>query len=359
MCLVLPVDHVLIGRQERPIKMNSPFSFSKYSGTAAACAWTLGWALIAICAMNSAKAPGNSIVPVAATLFGAFTTYGTFPRTGPSTANAPDIEPSPPEPWYRRLGGWFAILVWCGVGAIWNLAIFSTAIRAAAQGQSLTMVILIPFSLIGGFLLLILFTAIGILLDFIFQIKDETAPRTVQGTAPARVPPISAQVPAPETAPANLLKTSTASTSSLFKNSPIWGTLASIAFINWFVFAGISIHLGGDAIGTLPSQDGFILTSHGRHTAVSESTWGFSLYYSTATLLLTPAIIALAIGRFWWVHRKEVDAGWFKVAWLKKLAVILFVTVWCIGWYGSIGHSFLKSRADWIYLKAHPAASHR
>jgi hypothetical protein len=39
------------------------------------------------------------------------------------------------------------------------------------------------------------------------------------------------------------------------KASPIIAALGILAFINWFVFFGVSIHLGGDAMGVLPSVD--------------------------------------------------------------------------------------------------------
>jgi hypothetical protein len=136
--------------------------------------------------------------------------------------------------------------------------------------------------------------------------------------------------------------------SSFFK--VILGSLAVAAFVNWFVFFGIDMYLGGEAIGTLPSQQGFILTDHGHHIVVPETKWVFSLYYSAATLLLTPAIILLAVGIHSWPRRREGE-------WPKKLLVGAFITVWCIGWFGGIGHDFLKSRADWKNLKTHSTIS--
>ena len=40
------------------------------------------------------------------------------------------------------------------------------------------------------------------------------------------------------------------------------------------------------------------MTSHGHHRPVTEPVWTFSLFYSSATLLLTPAIMFLVATRF-------------------------------------------------------------
>lgn len=326
--------------------MKSAFSFSKYVGTATAFVWTIGWAFTATRAINYWMSSGNdlawsnSIIPVTGTLLGVWTVFRIFPREGWHIANTPDA--SPPEPWYRRTFGWFALLVWCAVAIIWNLCVFHTTFLAATKGQFLLMVITVPFSFIGGFLLLMLFTAIGMFLDFLFQIKDDTVP-PVPGATPAP-PPILAQA----TPPAPRVETATDLDDPFFDKSPILVTLAVIAFINWFVFIGISICLGGNAIGSLPSQDGFILTSHGHHTTVSESTWVFSLYYSTATLLGFPTIFLLLGGKQF-LRRPR------KGKWYLKLFAAAFLVLWCAGWFGSIGHDFLKSRADWIHFKAQPS----
>ena len=129
-----------------------------------------------------------------------------------------------------------------------------------------------------------------------------------------------------------------------FRKTPILGALAMLSFPNWFVFAGISMYLGGDALGILPSRDGFVLTSHGRHTAVSESAWIFSLYYSSGTLLLTPLIWFLFIAR-------QIGHRWKKQKWPLKLFVSIFLLVWIVGWYSSIGNSFRRSLGDWQKLK--------
>jgi hypothetical protein len=130
------------------------------------------------------------------------------------------------------------------------------------------------------------------------------------------------------------------------KDTPILLSLLLITFVNWFVFAGISMYLGGEAVGILPSTDGFMVTSHGHRTVVSEPVWVFSLFYSTATLLLSPLIVLL----FFVLQTRGRPA---KVKWPMKLFVGAFLLVWFVGWYSSIGSSFLRSLEDWQKLM-HP-----
>ena len=60
-----------------------------------------------------------------------------------------------------------------------------------------------------------------------------------------------------------------------------WGRNIPTSGIDSFSF----LYLDGDAVGILPSQEGFVVTHQGTRTAVSAAAWGFSLYYGTASLL--------------------------------------------------------------------------
>lgn len=128
------------------------------------------------------------------------------------------------------------------------------------------------------------------------------------------------------------------------KASPILGTLALLAFVNWFVFFGVTMYLGGEALDTLPSKDGFVVTSHGHHKAVSESVWLFSLFYSSATLLISPLIMFLFAARHAGGKLKDIP-------WPLKLLICGFLLFWCVGWYSSIGSSLCRSVKDWQMLK--------
>ena len=43
-----------------------------------------------------------------------------------------------------------------------------------------------------------------------------------------------------------------------------------LVLVNWFVSAGVAAKIGGDAIGTRPSIQGFVVEEKGITTAVSE-----------------------------------------------------------------------------------------
>jgi len=334
--------------------VNSPFSFSKYAGVAAAAVWTLGWILVADLAVShfftsgSGAALFNAIVAIVGIVFGGAETFWFYPRKpGINSSN-----PSPPEPWYRRAMGWFGATVWCAAGVVWNLATFGTLARSAIHEQSLNFAILIPFSLVGLFLLLFLFVGITLVMDTVFRLGDVTP--SLGPAEPAREPPApslstamepAGQSPIFQPAPA-ATPSDKAVSEDFFKKSPVLGTLLLLSVLNWFVFAGISIYLGGDAVGILPSRDGFVVKSHGHHTAVSESAWVFSLFYSAATLLLTPLIWLLFALR-------TLGHRWKKAKWSLKLFIGIFLTVWVVGWYSSIGRSFYHSWEDWLKLK-HP-----
>ena len=133
-----------------------------------------------------------------------------------------------------------------------------------------------------------------------------------------------------------------ASQESQFKRAPIAASLALIALINWFVFFGISAHIGGDALGVRPSADGFVVNSHGNRTVVTEQVWLFSLIYPYCTLMLSPAAMLLIA-----VRQKALQ----KVATPKKWLIIGFIGLWALGWYGSITKSFALSLSDYKNFK--------
>lgn len=217
------------------------------------------------------------------------------------------------------------MVAWCFVSVVWNLAVAGCLIRSADKEQVFLFLVLVPFSLIGLFLLLLLFTSVSVAIDSLLQIGRKT-PSVNAAPLPQ---PILAPQPSHET---------------LLKKSPILNTLFLASSLNWLLFFGISIYFGGDALGTLPSRDGFVLTSHGHHTAVSEAVWQFSLVYSGARLLLTP-LIGLSFGA--WQFSNQLKAAHR----IKKWMICAFILVWVLGWYSSIGRSIYRSVNDWRALK--------
>lgn len=134
-----------------------------------------------------------------------------------------------------------------------------------------------------------------------------------------------------------------------YSRAPVVTTLALIAFVNWLVFFGLSMHFGGDAIGIRPSIDGFVVKSHGNKTSVTEAVWLFSLIYPYCTLMLSPAVALLFAVRQKALRKVETPTKWL---------VIGFVCLWVFGWYGSITKSFMRSMSDYIHLKPPNALQH-
>ena len=124
---------------------------------------------------------------------------------------------------------------------------------------------------------------------------------------------------------------------------PVLGALIAVSLVNWLVYSGVIAHMGGDALGTLPSRSGFVVGSKEAFRPVSESAWVFSLIYSAATLLLTPPIwIAAGLLAF----RGHLSGARL---WARRVAGGLLL-VCCVGWYWNVGSAALRSVQDWQKL---------
>ena len=75
--------------------------------------------------------------------------------------------------------------------------------------------------------------------------------------------------------------------------TPVCSVLALMVFINWFICGIVAVFLGGDALDTLPSEEGFVVSSHGVTTEVTESVWVISLTYSYLTIGFTPMLLSM------------------------------------------------------------------
>lgn len=160
--------------------MTAPFSFSKFVGLATAVTWTSGWILVADRVLKHLSQPGagdtvlSVVITSVAVAFGSVMIYRVYPRYSiPSTKKT-----YPKESWSRLITGWLATIVWCGVGLIWNLAIFRVLLDSADKGRNANFVILIPFALVGLLLLLMVFTCAAVVLDSIFHLEDEASAET-------------------------------------------------------------------------------------------------------------------------------------------------------------------------------------
>jgi hypothetical protein len=231
----------------------------------------------------------------------------------------------------KRLLSFFATMMWCVVAVLWNVAVIGSVVRAIGARNIFGLLVMVPFVLIGLFLLVVLYASVLAGISHLFKIGRASPPLT-NAVPPDKLPMLQ---PAPPIVSRNEFN---------LKDSPIVGGLVIIVAVNWFLFFGISMYLGGDAVGTFPSKDGFIVISHGRHTVVSEQAWVFSLFYSAATLLLSPLVVLL-----FGALQTRRQTGNMK--WPVKLFVGVFLLVWFVGWYSSIGGSVLRSRKDWQKLK--------
>ncbi len=158
--------------------------------------WTLGWALVACAAgeylmqEHSGAAWFNSFLATAITFFGCRHAYRVYLLTN-IIHHATKTYPK--EPWVQRAFGWFGVIAWCVCGLVWNWAVLASLVRAAAKGQSWIMVMLIPFSVAGWFLLLVLFVCVGLAIDALFKMGD-SAPSAHPAEEPVREPPAPTKV---------------------------------------------------------------------------------------------------------------------------------------------------------------------
>jgi hypothetical protein len=148
------------------------FSASLFAVVPATLVWTLGWVAAACVAVDrvAASPDGPALlalgVAVLMTACGCWVTVGLL-RTG---RFAPAEGRAPPEPWFRRITGWLAGLCWCGFAVVWNIGVIGWLIRAADEGSGWWMLILIPWSLAGWFLLLVLFVGVGVMIDSLLTV---------------------------------------------------------------------------------------------------------------------------------------------------------------------------------------------
>jgi hypothetical protein len=145
----------------------APISVALLGGTFASVLWALAWVAVALVAIDHAvqsftgEAFLGVIVSIPVSAIGCKVALLGL-RSSHRCADAP----SEPESIGRRIVGWFAAFVWCGAGVVWNLSIFGLLFKAAAKGQGVAIAVMVLFSLIGWFLLHLVFIGLGCIVDW-------------------------------------------------------------------------------------------------------------------------------------------------------------------------------------------------
>jgi hypothetical protein len=129
--------------------------------------WTIGWVVAAYFAVEHLDVSRDSAALLNVVVTVAFSALGCgaavrFARRIPSIQQE---EKPPAESLSRRIVGWFAEFVWVTVATVWTLAVDGCVVRAAHDGHSIALLLMIPFSLIGWLLLLVRFVSAGMAID--------------------------------------------------------------------------------------------------------------------------------------------------------------------------------------------------
>ena len=126
----------------------------------------------------------------------------------------------------------------------------------------------------------------------------------------------------------------------LYREAPVLTVLAAAGLTSFAGFLLLNRILGGDAAGTLPSQQGFVVDDRGTLTPVSEGTWLFSLCCSVASNVLghLPLLVLLAVTQR---HRLRTLKHYFMAA---------FLVMWQVGWTWIWLRDGIPSLLDWLRL---------
>jgi hypothetical protein len=157
-----------IPEQKASYTISSPIPVSRYAGVVATALWTLGWVTAAWLAFRHidttriGAAALNLAVTCVCSALGFIMTVRLI-RHLPGTQR--EIKAEPAESWTRRLAGWLGGFVWCAVAVVWNLAVYGSLWRAVTNGPAPIVLLMIPFAVIGWFLLNLLFVGLGLIDD--------------------------------------------------------------------------------------------------------------------------------------------------------------------------------------------------
>jgi hypothetical protein len=147
---------------------------SRWVPVSATGVWAAGWLAAAYAAVHRAvRSPDGSawlavgVAVLMAALYswvlvGLSRASNSLGRTGPAAST--ECCPSR-EPWGRRILGYLAAILWSGVAVVWNVGFIGWLVEAAGEGRGWWVLVLIPWSLAGWFLLVVLFAGIAVMID--------------------------------------------------------------------------------------------------------------------------------------------------------------------------------------------------
>ena len=148
------------------------------AGISATVVWTLGWLAAACVAIRRAAlcsggsawlGAGVAVLMVAlhSWVLVRFLRRGRFRWTGP--VGRSEHRPFR-EPWPRRIMGYLAVILLVGFAVAWNIGLIGWLVQTADEGEGWWMLVLIPWSLLGWLLLVMLFAGIGVMVDSLLTV---------------------------------------------------------------------------------------------------------------------------------------------------------------------------------------------
>jgi hypothetical protein len=158
----------------RPLNVNG-LSAAMVGGTIASILWAIAWAAVASVAVRRAMRTPDGFAVFGAAVSVVVCGGGCLLAwRGLRSDHRWSARNRSNFPLGRRLTGWLASIVWCGVGAIWNIGVFGLLFRAADAGRGFWLTVLVLWSLIGWVLLAILFVGVGSIIDGARLVARET-----------------------------------------------------------------------------------------------------------------------------------------------------------------------------------------
>jgi hypothetical protein len=126
-------------------------------------------------------------------------------------------------------------------------------------------------------------------------------------------------------------------------------TLLICLILNWALYASFSLAIGGDAFNTTPSTQGYVVVDHGRCTTVTKAIWHLSLFYTAATLLMMPLVLAFLVS--------SLIRGMLQKRSLYRRAIYL-LCVLVLPWEYLVFRSVVQSALDaWRLTRLWPTLS--